>query len=108
MYAIENWSCFNNVIDKLPRTTNAIEAWHRTINSRSEISHPNIARFISLLQSEEEIVRLEISRRKAGNFSFRKKHIVHDENLRIIVENFEMFSEEEYFICLDKIIKWKF
>ncbi|KAG0441252.1 hypothetical protein DMUE_1192 [Dictyocoela muelleri] len=44
------WSCYDRIINDIPRSTNAVEGWHRAINNSTTISHPNLARFIIILK----------------------------------------------------------
>jgi hypothetical protein len=46
------WNVFERVKQNVPRTTNFLEAWHRVLNSKVAIKHPNFAHFITILQKE--------------------------------------------------------
>lgn len=107
LYNINNWSAYDRVINCMPRTTNAVESWHRTLNARVDTTHPNIARFIVALQQEEEIIRLEISRLKFAFEPTDAKRLSYEHKLRIIVMNSQNYTIEEFLYALKQIIKWK-
>lgn len=46
------WFGLTRVKNSLPRTTNAIETWHSTLNKRGGIKRQHKAKFICLLQTE--------------------------------------------------------
>jgi hypothetical protein len=107
MYNVNNWSAYERILRRQPRTTNAVESWHRTLNRRCDIAPPNIATFINTLQIEEELVRIQLIKRKGGNFKFDKNRLDYEEKLRICVENYDLYTIEEYFEILDHLTKWK-
>ena len=47
-------SLWNHFDHDRERTTNHVEAWHSKINRKAKCQHPNIYKFIGLLQNEEK------------------------------------------------------
>jgi hypothetical protein len=50
IFPIHFWNVHHRILKSVPRTTNASEGFHRSLNNNTYISHPNIARFINILQ----------------------------------------------------------
>jgi hypothetical protein len=57
-YRCEFWNCYTRVLMQLPRTINVAEAWHRSLNSLTDLAHPNLGKFINNIQKEEEKLEL--------------------------------------------------
>jgi hypothetical protein len=108
LFPKENWSCFFRVLNRIPRTNNNAEYWHKNLNEVFSISKPNIAVFITALIDNEELNIIELTRFKDGGFSFRDFNIIRDEKIRIIFENNEFLSNEKYFKALLKFYSWDF
>ena len=106
-YLISSWSAYDRVLEDIPRTTNAVEAWHRTLNAGCDVAHPNIARLIEVLKAEEELVRLELNRRLNGVISPNMKTIYYDFMLKTVVSNELILSEDEYYTFLNRVAKWR-
>jgi len=51
------WNCYQNYD---PRTTNHVEGWHRMLNKKVKVAHPNTFVLIKALQSEKETTRNRI------------------------------------------------
>jgi hypothetical protein len=68
-FSIVFWNARERVILNLPRTTNGVESWHRTLNKIGEIPHPNIGKFVEILQKNEEMARFTISKLISGQFN---------------------------------------
>jgi hypothetical protein len=102
------WNCFSRIESDLPRTTNSVEAWHRGLNASNARRHPNLGSFITILQNEEEKVRIKLSQWSKGRIEINNQNLVHDEKLRVLIRNYSIFSLEDYFIGLEIINSWKF
>jgi hypothetical protein len=75
---IKFWSCYERVLNNIPRTTNGVEAWHRTLNARCQVAHPNLGKFITIIQKEEEVVKYKLTQKINGKIgkifkSFEKR-----------------------------------
>lgn len=92
----------------MPRTTNGVESWHRILNNRCEIAHPNIGKFITIIQKEEELTRFKMTQCINGNLETLQKNYQWEEKIRLIADNFDMFTEESYFKALDRVYQWNF
>ena len=56
LFPIEMWNHHHEVPIGIPRTTNAIEPWHRSYNATIGCHHPNIWKFIIALKREKGLV----------------------------------------------------
>ena len=57
----------------MPRTTNAVEAWHRSFNATVGFHHPTIWKFIAALKREQGLVELRQAMFLAGNAPTKRK-----------------------------------
>jgi hypothetical protein len=102
-------SSYERVLKNIPRTTNTVEAWHRSINKDCQISHPNIARFIEMLKRQEEETRFNIIQISNGvclpnvGADFKKEYY-----LRNVVENYYNFECDAYFNVIKLITYYYF
>ena len=55
LFDMELWNMYNQTIDDLPRTNNAVEGWHRSFQANVGAYHPNFWRFIDILKREQKI-----------------------------------------------------
>jgi hypothetical protein len=108
MFPIEFWNTHERVLRNLPRITNSVEAWHRSLNQKSMVSHPNICRFISTIQKEEELVKFNLIRNENGMLQTSTRNLCKEENLRVVVENYENFIGDGFYLALEKVFMWKF
>ena len=66
IYKITFWNVYSRVRKNVARTTNSAEAWHRTLNFRNQVAHPNIAQLINEILNEEIKHEFDIARATAG------------------------------------------
>ena len=60
------WNHQHEVPQGIPRTTNAVEAWHRSYNATIGCCNPNIWRFINALEQEQGLVEVRQAKFIAG------------------------------------------
>ena len=66
LFAHEFWNINQRVVDNLPRTTNALEGWHRSFNHSFSVAHPNIWIFINGLKRDAAIQQVRAGHYFAG------------------------------------------
>ena len=49
------WNMYNQALDDLPRTNNAVEGWHRNFQANVGVYHPNFWKFIDILKREQNV-----------------------------------------------------
>ena len=86
-YAHAFWNVHDRVQDDLPRTTNAVEAWHNSFNQSVGQAHASIWTFINCLKREHALVHLQIAQFIAGvaGGRQRRENVQLNERLRTIV-----------------------
>ena len=66
LFPIEMWNYHFDTPFGLPRTTNIVEAWHRSFNATVGCSHPSIWKFIASLKREQGLVEVRQAKFIAG------------------------------------------
>ena len=59
LFPIEFWNHHLEVPQGFPKTTNYVEAWHRSYNANVGCHHPNIWKFITALKKEQGLVEVK-------------------------------------------------
>ena len=80
-FTIDSWNLFDRVMNKLPRTNNALESWH---SARKADVKKNLTlnRLVALLKDEQAKTDTELTSLNAGNFKKKNKdYVFKDENL---------------------------
>ena len=80
----ELWSVHVRVINGLPRTTNAVEAWHLSFKQSVGQCHATIWKFIDCLKREHASMHLKIAHDVAGVYAPPQKRRYSDLNARIL------------------------
>ncbi len=107
-YPISFWSTHDRILGDIPRTTNALEAWHRSLNHISVSAHPNLARFLEILKQEETLISFRLKRLLEGmeiettSSNFRRVF-----QLKKVVANKHIFDDEAFFKALSNVQQWK-
>ncbi len=102
------WSCYQRVINSIPRTTNSLEGWHRQLNSSFNRSHLNLASFVNVLAREEQRIFVKLTQIKFGNYievvtsDFKKEY-----ELKVVCENFYEFDLKNFLKLIDRLISFK-
>lgn len=105
VFKIEFWNCYERVLEGIPRTTNALEGWHRSLNSRCNIAHVNLGYFIDVLRQENERNRINL-------LNTRTKILLPDKDFRReytligILKSYKIYTKIEYFENLNCVTSW--
>ena len=67
LFPIQMWNQHHEVTQGIPRTSNAVEAWHRLFNATVGCYHPNIWRFIDVFKREQWLVEVKQAKFIAGD-----------------------------------------
>ena len=59
LFPLEMWNNQQSVQQGLPRTTNAVEAWHRSFSCLVSCNHPSIWLFLEKLKKEQGLVEIK-------------------------------------------------
>ena len=67
LFAINLWNMFNRTDGELPRTNNSVEDWHQSFQGHVSACQPVFWKFLSVLQKEENMIRISIVQHLAGH-----------------------------------------
>ena len=76
MFPIKIWNSYDNVINDLPRTNNAIEGWHNAFSTRVGKYHNALNKFLHFLINEQNCMKLHellLNQLGAGRDIVRRK-----------------------------------
>lgn len=99
LFDIDMWNNFNDVINNLPRTNNAVEGWHNAFSGRVGKHHAEMNEFINCLKLEQNSTELTINHLKTGADVAgpkRKKYKNYDERLANVVNQYNRNDVIEY------------
>jgi hypothetical protein len=85
-----------------------VENWHGNLNKKMRFPHPNIGKFISSIQKEEELVRVAIIRGKNGIIEYKRCNDVKNSRPKIVLKSFGDFVGYGFFIALEELYQLKF
>ena len=108
-YRIEYWNQYSNVLAENSRTNNGIEGWHNGLNHLGDCSHPNVYKFVSILQKDMLRSKLKIEEDAAGHvraprrityvdFDARVKNIVAEYGASIKIEYLQRIAVMFHFM----------
>ena len=83
LFPIDMWNHHFDTAFGLPRTTNAVEAWHLSFNATVGCHHPNIWKFITALKREQGLVEVRQANYIAGNQPTKRKTTQANEQAKI-------------------------
>ena len=61
LFNIGLWNMYNQTLDDLPRTNNAVEGWFRNFQASVGAYHPNFWKFIDILKREQNLTQVSIA-----------------------------------------------
>ena len=61
------WNMYNQTLDDLLRTNNAVEGWHHSFQANVGAYHPNFWKFIDILKREQNLTQVNIAQARAGH-----------------------------------------
>ena len=97
LFPIKMWNHHHDVPQGIPRTTNAVEAWHRAYNATIGCHHPNIWKWINAIRREQGLVEVKQAKFLAGDKpSKRTKNSANEEGLTNLVLSYFHLSPMEF------------
>ena len=61
------WNMYNQTLDDLPRTNNAVEGWHHSFQANVGACHPNFWKLIDILKREQILTQVNIAQARASH-----------------------------------------
>lgn len=93
------WNCYEAVINDENRSNNAIEGWHNSFNLKVRVHHATISKFVGVLQDEQGLTEVLITRYNTGlNISTNRRRVYIDIDSRIknVVLNYDPQNKLNY------------
>ena len=91
------WNHHHEVLQGIPRTTNAIEAWNRSYNVTIGCHHPNIWKFLVALQREQGLVEARQAKFLSGDkHTKRTKNRANEDALKTLILSYFHRSSLEF------------
>ena len=104
-FGLSIWHSITLTLENIPKTNNAIEAWHNVFNSTFGTSKFNFHLLILKLKDEEEIIRQKYIRICSGEILVRKKkYIEMESNLKMFILNYRERYGIEYVFQLVNLL----
>ena len=89
LFPVKMWNNHFMVHHSLPRTTNSVEAWHRSFTSHMACHHPSIWKFVEVLKKEQDLVEIKQAFSISGrNPTKRKLYRDREQALKTLVDNY--------------------
>ena len=79
LFPIGIWNYHFDTVLGIPRTTNAVEAWHQSFNCTVGCHHPTIWKYISALKREQGLVEVRQAKYLAGDQPVKRKAVKDNE-----------------------------
>ena len=83
LFDLALWNMYDQTIEDLLRTNNAVECWHRRFQANVGAYHPNFWKCIDILKREQSLSHVNISQARAGHQSEPQRRRYQDSNRRI-------------------------
>ena len=96
LFPISIWNHQFETVFGLPRTTNAVEAWHRSFNATVGCYHPNIWKFISALKREQGLVEVRQAKYLAGDQPVKRKATHNERALHNLIGSYSERPRMEF------------
>ena len=61
LFELGLWNMYNQTLNDLSRTNNAVEGWHHSFQANVGTCHPNFWKFIDILKREQNLTQVNIA-----------------------------------------------
>ena len=83
------WNNHYTVHQGIPKTTNGVEAWHRSFNHLMSCQQPSIWKFLEILKKEQGLVEVKHAFYLSGRNPHRRKSNTDKEKaLKNLIDNY--------------------
>ena len=97
LFTIGMWNYHHDTPFGLPRTINAVEAWHRSFNATVGCHHPTIWKFVTALKREQGLVELRQTEFVTGaRPAKRSKDQANEDALKQLVGSYQWRPKMEF------------
>lgn len=96
VFAISSWNVYDRVLNDLPRTNNAVEAWHKAFANDIN-DHPLSFKLIEFFRKEQDSTEVKIGQINLGEkYERSKASIKKDEAIKFVAENYDSSNKLKY------------
>ncbi|KAB0796844.1 hypothetical protein PPYR_10905 [Photinus pyralis] len=98
-FPIAIWNVYNRVADRLPRTNNSVEGWHRAFQQTLNCHHPSVYKLIDQFKKEQDHVEILHTRITAGiqhPESSKRKYVQLNRRLEVLTDNYDNTAVMDY------------
>ena len=98
LFELGLWNMYNQTLDDLPRTNNAVEGWHRSFQANVGAYHPNFWKFIDILKCEQNLTQVNIAQARAGHQPEpqRRRYLDINQRIKNIVQDYHNYDIMQY------------
>ncbi|KAG0436960.1 hypothetical protein DMUE_3950 [Dictyocoela muelleri] len=105
VFSVHFWYIYDRVLNKIPKTTNVLEGWHRSLNNNFQIAHPNIYEFGIELKKRHAIVENKINQLFLEN---NETHYTECDELIEKIINYDSYPGLQYLKIMASLPKIKY
>ena len=90
LFELGLWNMYNQTLNDLPRTNNAVEGWHHSFPANAGAYHPNFWKFIDILKREQNLTQVNIAQAQAGHQPEpqRRRYLESNQRIKNIVQDY--------------------
>jgi hypothetical protein len=109
-YSVEMWNACERLQEKIPLTTNSVEAFNNNFFSMFGRPHPSLIQFIITLRTKQSLVEQDINYTLCNPEEVigRRRDIEKNEQLTKIVENYPSYYDLLYLQAVAFSYGWSF
>ena len=108
LFPISLWNVFLQTLSGDHRTNNALEGWHRSLQSKFNCANPSVFKCIKLLKREQGLISARVARYESGEspplprMDIRKR----EERIKTIVERYPLMDKLDYLSAIARNYKF--
>jgi hypothetical protein len=105
-FAIPLWNQYDRVLQKLPRSNNAVEGWHNAFNNSVGIAHPTPAALAEKLRIEQHSMAIFRRQMELGQPAPKRKRIYQriDDALFTMVTDYPNRNAQQYLTDIARVL----
>ena len=108
LFPISLWNVYRQTLAGEHRTNNALEGWHRSLQSKFNCANPSVFKCIKSLKREQGLISARVARYESGEspppprMDIRKR----EERIKTIVERYPLMEKLDYLSAIARNYKF--